>query len=157
MRTGRFEVPPAKKKTPKKATTKRGHRKGTMTAEHKEALAAGRVEGRAVRAYLDALEQNRPKRGRKADPAKTKAELEVIRKALPETGGAKRLELIIRRVELESKLETKEAPDLSGLRKDFIAHAKSYGQRRGITYGIWREAGVSAADLKAAGIQRSKG
>ena len=38
-------------------------RKSTMTAEHKRALAQGRAEGRAVRSYLEALDQNRPRRG----------------------------------------------------------------------------------------------
>ena len=45
------------------ATSKRS--KGTMSDEHKAALAEGRNQGRAVRRYLEALEQNKPKRGRK--------------------------------------------------------------------------------------------
>src|SRR5438067_1738803 len=39
--------------------------KSPMSAQHKEALAVGREQGRAVRRYLEALEANRPKRGRK--------------------------------------------------------------------------------------------
>ena len=35
--------------------------------------------------------------------------------------------------------------------------AKSYGQRKGIDHGTWREAGVSAAVLERAGIARGKG
>ena len=34
--------------------------KRTMTAQHKAALAEGRSEGRAVKNYLEALQQNRP-------------------------------------------------------------------------------------------------
>ena len=36
-----------------------------MSAQHKEALAVGRDEGRAVRRYLEALEAHKPRRGRK--------------------------------------------------------------------------------------------
>lgn len=36
-----------------------------MSDQHKAALAEGREQGRAVQRYLEALEQNRPKRGRK--------------------------------------------------------------------------------------------
>ena len=39
-----------------------------MSAAHKAALAKGREQANAVRAYLDALEANRPKRGRKRTP-----------------------------------------------------------------------------------------
>ena len=45
------------------ATSKRS--KAPMSDEHKAALAEGRNQGRAVRNYLEALDQNRPKRGRK--------------------------------------------------------------------------------------------
>jgi hypothetical protein len=36
-----------------------------MSVEHKQALAVGREESRAVRRYLEALEAHKPKRGRK--------------------------------------------------------------------------------------------
>ena len=55
----------------------------SMTAEHKQALAAGRNEGRAVKAYLDALEQNRPRRGRKRTTDSVKKRLAVIEKSSP--------------------------------------------------------------------------
>ncbi len=34
--------------------------------------------------------------------------------------------------------------------------AKSYGERKGITYATWRGAGVSPAVLRAAGIPRTR-
>ena len=40
----------------------------TMSDDHKAAIAAGRIEAAAVRDYLDALETNRPKRGRQVSP-----------------------------------------------------------------------------------------
>jgi hypothetical protein len=35
--------------------------------------------------------------------------------------------------------------------------AKSYSQRQGISYATWREVGVEAAVLKAAGVSRAAG
>src|SRR5947209_2749252 len=35
-----------------------------MTADHKRKLAEGRADGRVVKVYLDAIEQNRPRRRR---------------------------------------------------------------------------------------------
>ena len=53
-----------------------------MTAEHKKALAEGRAEGRSVKAYLDALEQQRPRRGRRRTPDSIKKRLAAIDKEL---------------------------------------------------------------------------
>jgi len=53
-------------------------RKSTMTAEHKRALAQGRAEGRAVRSYLEALDQNRPRRGRPRTPASIEKRLKAV-------------------------------------------------------------------------------
>ncbi len=39
-----------------------------MSQAHKDALAVGREEGRAVRRYLEAMEAHKPKRGRKRNP-----------------------------------------------------------------------------------------
>jgi hypothetical protein len=41
---------------------------------------------------------------------------------------------------------------LQGLEDGFVEHARSYGERKGISYAAWREIGVSAAVLKRAGI-----
>lgn len=46
-------------------------------------------------------------------------------------------------------------PDISGLEADFRAVVVSYSARKGLTYAAWREAGVDAAVLKAAGVSRS--
>jgi hypothetical protein len=48
-----------------------------------------------------------------------------------------------------------ETKDLAGVEAEFVAAAKSYGARKGISYATWREAGVSSAVLKKAGISRS--
>ena len=46
--------------------------------------------------------------------------------------------------------------DLSALEKQFVKVAQAYGKRKGISYGTWRAAGVSAQVLQAAGISRAR-
>src|SRR6478735_4031540 len=130
-------------------------RKTKMTDEHKQALAEGRELGRAVRDYLEALEQNKPKRGRKRTPESVKKRLTAIEAALPEASPIKKVELIQERSDLTVELATMGTKvDLSGLEKGFVKSAKTYSERKGITYSTWREVGVPADVLKRAGITR---
>jgi hypothetical protein len=45
--------------------------------------------------------------------------------------------------------------DLKALEAAFIKAAKGYSERKGITYGVWRQSGVTPEVLKKAGIARS--
>ena len=70
----------------------------------------------------------------------------------------RRLGLVQQRIALAAELEAIEQAssiDLSALEASFVDHAAAYGGRRDISYAAWREIGVSAATLKAAGIRRS--
>lgn len=126
-----------------------------MTTEHKAALAEGRVQGRAVRVYLEALAANRPKRGRKRTPESVKKRIDRIEAELPDASPIQHLQLVQERMDLEQELaRSRETVDLSELEAAFVSAAKSYSERKGISYAAWREAGVSAATLKAAGISR---
>ena len=126
-----------------------------MSQEHKDALALGREQGRAVRRYLEALDAHRPKRGRKRTPESIKRRLEDIEARLETADPLSRLQLVQERMNLEAELEAKsEAVDISELEEEFVAAAAEYGERKGITYGAWREAGVDASVLKRAGIRR---
>jgi hypothetical protein len=126
-----------------------------MTAEHKEALARGRAEGRAVRRYLEALDAHRPKRGRKRTVESVQKRLADVERLLGDADPLTRLQLVQERMNLQAELATKQTTvDLGGLEKDFVAAAKGYGERKGITYAAWREAGVDANVLKKAGIRR---
>jgi hypothetical protein len=128
----------------------------TMTAEHKAALAEGRAQGRAVRAYLDALESHKPKRGRKRTPDSMKKRLAVIESELEGADPMRRLQLVQERMDLEAALaRSEETIDLTELEDAFVEAAAAYGARKGITYGAWREVGVPAAMLKRAGITRA--
>ncbi len=126
-----------------------------MSAEHKQALAVGREQGRAVRRYLEALEAHRPKRGRKRTPESIEKRLADIEAQLETADPLSRLQLMQERMNLRNELATKsEVVDLASLEEEFVSAARAYGERKGITYGAWREAGVDAAVLRKAGIKR---
>lgn len=131
-------------------------KKKSMSEEHKEALAAGRSQGRAVRNYLEALEAHKPKRGRKRTPESIAKRLSAIDGEIEEAGAMDRLLLIQERTDLQNELNSLEAGvDLAELEEAFIAEALDFSERKGINYASWRELGVEAAVLKAAGIRRS--
>lgn len=126
-----------------------------MSAEHKQALAVGRDQGRAVRRYLEALEAHRPKRGRKRTPESIQKRLAEIEKRLDSADPLTRLQLVQERMNLQDELAAKsDVVDLTALEEDFVRAAREYGQRKGISYSAWREAGVDASVLKRAGIRR---
>lgn len=126
-----------------------------MSAAHKEALAEGRRQGRSVRTYLEALEANKPKRGRKRTPESINKRLEKIDAELADADPLKKLNLIQERLDLTSELAALgTAVDLSSLQRDFVEAAAGYSERKGISYAAWRELGVDARVLKQAGIKR---
>ena len=130
----------------------------TMSAEHKQALALGREQGRVVRRYLEALEAHKPKRGRKRTPDSIQRRLEAIEERLPAADPLTRLQLVQERMDLAAELEAKSnTVDLSALEEEFVVAAREYGERKGISYFAWREAGVDPAVLKRAGIRRGAG
>ncbi|MEX2486153.1 MAG: hypothetical protein WD377_00915 [Nitriliruptoraceae bacterium] len=128
-----------------------------MSAEHKAALAQGRAQGKAVREYLAALESER-KPGRRIDAGEINTRLKKIQAEIDaEPDPAKRVELIQKRLDLEQRLvDLQEQPDLHALEAAFVDAAAEYSERKGITYTAWREAGVPAVTLKAAGIPRTR-
>jgi hypothetical protein len=127
----------------------------TMTAQHKAALAQGRSEGRAVKSYLEALEKNRPRRGRKRTPESIKKRLSVIDEQLRDASALHRLQLVQEKMDLDKELAQLGAKvDLSALETAFVKTAGKYAERKGISYAAWRQLGVSADTLKKAGITR---
>lgn len=129
-----------------------------MTNEHKEALAKGREEGLAVRRYLEALESAKKGRGRQRTPASVQKRLAAVEGQLATADPLRRLHLLQERKDLQSELSrTEESRDLTDLEKKFVKVAKSYGERKGITYSTWRAAGVSTETLEKANIARTRG
>src|SRR5262245_9749647 len=130
--------------------------KGPMTDEHKAALAAGRSEGRAVRDYLEALQTNKPKRGRKRTPDSIRKRLTAIESELDEADPVQKLRLVQERIDLDAELAgSGHNVDMSALESEFVKVAKSYSTRNGYSYAAWRTVGVEASVLKKAGISRA--
>ncbi len=139
------------------ATAKKPRKKTAMSDAHKAALAAGREEGRIVRKYLEALEQSKPRRGRKRSPDAISKRLGAIDDELLGADPLSRLHLIEERQRLQAELEqTDETVDLASLEKDFVRVAGAYGERKGISYSAWRAVGVGAGVLQKAGIARTR-
>jgi len=131
-------------------------KKRPMSDDHKAALAEGRNHARLVGRYLEALEAHKPKRGRRRTTDSVKKRLAAVEQELKNASALNRLTLLQERRNLEVELAGMQGrgPDVSGLEKDFVKVAKSYSARKGITYGAWREFGVSPEVLKKAGISR---
>ena len=129
--------------------------KNPLSDEHKAAMAAGRLEGRVVRDYLDALRSNKPRRGRKRTAESISARLAAIDAELQEADPLDELRLLQERRNLQTELESMGASvDVTALEAEFVKIARSYSERQGIAYATWREVGVEASVLKAAGISR---
>lgn len=127
-----------------------------MTNEHKAAIAEGREQNRSIRIYLEAIQGNKPKRGRKRSPESITQRLAAIEADLSTANPLTKLHLIQERADLKSSISTTEvAIDITALEKNFIAVAKEYGQRKGISYTTWREMGVPRAVLQKANITRA--
>ena len=131
-------------------------KKTPMSETHKEALAEGRNHARIVGRYLEALEANKPKRGRKRTPDSVKKRLATVSNEVRDATGLTRLNLLQERRDLEIELATLQAgpPAISGHEKDFVKVAKENSAKQRISYGAWREFGVSPEALKKAGITR---
>ncbi len=128
-----------------------------MSAEHKQALAVGREESRAVRRYLEALEAHKPKRGRKRTAEGIESRLRQIEGRLANADPLTRVHLVQERINLETELAAKEeAVDLKSFEDDFVGAAKTYGERKGLSYAAWRASGVDPTVLRKAGIPRTR-
>jgi hypothetical protein len=131
-----------------------------MSSQHKKALAQGREQGRAIRLYLDALARQKPRRGRRRTAESANRQLRETVDQLAKAKSLARVELLQRRIDLESELATRGqdgGSDLSQLEAGFIAAAKSYSQRKGITVQAWLQGGVPRSVLRQAGLTSPRG
>jgi len=84
--------------------------------------------------------------------------MSVIDSQLPKSDPLTRLHLLKEKSDLEAELDRARAgDDLATLEKSFVKVARSYGERKGITYSVWRAAGVPPAVLQRAGVIRGGG
>ncbi len=128
-----------------------------MSAQHKEALARGREEGRAVRLYLEAIEEQKPRPGRRRTAESITRRLDNVNQKLSGSDALTRLNLLQERSDLEAELaRAGGAGDMVDLEAKFLKVAKSYGDRKSIGYSAWRAIGVEPEVLERAGITRGK-
>lgn len=127
-----------------------------MSSEHKEALARGRKESRAIKGYLEAISSRRP--GRPVTAESLRQRIAGLEEKIAAEGDAlKRVDLVQARLDAEGQLaRAEEVVDLAAVEADFVAMAKAYSERKGISYSAWREAGVPAPVLKKAGVPRTR-
>ena len=128
-----------------------------MSAEHKAALAQGRREGRAVKQYLEGLGNRRP--GRPVTPERLREKVAGLEARIAaESDPLRALEMRQERLDVEAALARAEASeDFATIEAAFVEQARSYSERKGISYSAWREAGVPAEVLRRAGIGRARG
>ncbi|HSJ90481.1 MAG TPA: hypothetical protein VK917_00340 [Ilumatobacter sp.] len=108
-----------------------------------------------MRDYLEALRSSKPKRGRKRTPDSIKKRLDEIDRERVDASAITELQLVQERRDLTAELEAMgSSVDIDELEAAFVQVAKSYADRKGISYGSWRDVGVSATTLKRAGITR---
>lgn len=128
-----------------------------MSADHKQALAVGREESRAVRRYLEALEAHKPRRGPRPSAESISKRITTIDRELGDAAPLARVRLVQERLDLADQLRSLDTvPDLARYEEDFVRVARSYSDRKGLSYAAWREVGVDAGVLKRAGIGRGR-
>jgi hypothetical protein len=75
---------------------------------------------------------------------------------MPGADPLRRLSMAQERIDLEDELyDLENAESIDEYEAAFVEAAADYSERKGISYAAWREVGVPAATLKAAGISRS--
>jgi hypothetical protein len=127
--------------------------KGSVTEEHKAAMAEGRKQQRAVSEYLEAIASSKPRRGRPRTPETIDKQLADIEEKIAAANAITRLGLVEQRLKLKQERDAMGATvDLAPLEEAFVAVAKAYGERKGISAAAWKEVGVAADVLKKAGI-----
>jgi hypothetical protein len=147
---------PVAEEAPAPQTNGNGTGRKVLSESHLAALAVGRDDSRVVRRYLDAM-THRPGNSRHRDPDFLRRKLKRLDEAIPEADILARLSLIQQRLTAAKELDAlgDEPEDLGELEELFVAVAKRYGERKGISYRAWRTIGVAPDVLRRAGIART--
>lgn len=127
-----------------------------MSEEHKAALAQGRKEARAIKAYLRALDAKKP--GRPVTRESLESRLVTVKEKIDIADDPlKKLDLIQSKLNIEDALsDLDEVVNMEALEAGFVENARSYSERKDVSYTAWREYGVPAATLKSAGIAETR-
>lgn len=129
-----------------------------VTEEHKQAMKRGRQLSAKVDAYLRAVAEPK-RRGRRVSVEELERRHEKALHGAEEAAGVARLKLLQKAANLEQRVAQSRAEqqvDVEALKRAFIEVAAEYSRNQSIGYATWREAGVSAEVLKAAGIKQTR-
>lgn len=125
----------------------------SMGDEHKSAIQSGRAQTKVVREYLEALENRRPRRERRPDPAKMRARIERVEAELAAAEPLERVTLHQERMDLERQIDALEQGDrLEELEEGFVAVVGEYSRRHGISAEAWLAVGVPKGVLRRGGV-----
>ncbi len=111
-----------------------------------------------MRRYLEAVDAQRARPGRKRTAESVQRQFAETEAALAKATALDRVHLLQRRIDLQSELDhlsLQGDDDVAELEAAFIGALPGYSTRKHLTYPAWREAGVPARVLRAAGIRRS--
>ncbi len=132
---------------------KRGPKK-PLTKEHKAAMAEGRRDSNAVKAYLAAVRAASRSKTSPRPPEELTERINMIGGLLDQDLDPLS-EIKLRQERRDLRRELEEATPESQLRQletDFVRSAARYSERNGIDFETWREAGISVDILKRAKI-----
>jgi hypothetical protein len=110
---------------------------------------------RVVRRYLSALDAHRTGRTVSKTAESLHFRMHQIDTELLSADPVRKLHLTQERIDLHAEYLrlTTGSSDISELEKAFVRVARGYGDRHGISYSAWRQIGVDAEVLAAAGIK----
>ncbi|MEZ5171363.1 MAG: hypothetical protein R3A49_11540 [Acidimicrobiia bacterium] len=126
-----------------------------MAKKAKKTRGGNAAGSKAVGEYLESLEQNRPKRGRKRTKASVEKALAEAQAKLDAATPGRRPAWAEKVVQLRGELAALESTgDHAAREAAFVKLAAGYSKDKGISYAAWRELGVPPDVLKKAGITR---
>lgn len=114
---------------------------------------------RTVRRYLSAIDGEKPGRTSQRTSDTIASRITKVDELMVSSDPLTRLHLMQERIELHGellRLNQGEGIDRAQLERQFIKVARSYSDRHGLSYAAWRQAGVDADVLDAAGIRRGR-
>src|SRR5438132_13129125 len=124
-------MPPKKTTKTKKAT--RAHKQGPMTRAHKQALARGRDDSRAVSRYLEALDAGKPGPGRRRSIQSVQTQLKAVETRVKGARGIDRLLALQQRADVRAAVAQRhDKIDLAAADRGFLKAARGSGERKGI-------------------------
>jgi hypothetical protein len=133
--------------------------KRQVSDDQRVAMSEGRHQSKAIRQYLEALEQTQaPKRkGRRRTQESIEKRLNLLAEEMPKADPLARVKMVQERLNLQRELgemHVRQTVDIEPLQEQFLKVVKPYSERLGISFAAWKELGVPMSLLTEAGLGR---